>query len=51
MAKTQQEQFYASLIHFGLLLFSIFLKKIYIYIYIYIYKQKHYKYSYIYEII
>ena len=35
MAKTQQEQFYASLIHFGLLLFSIFLK-IYIYIYIYI---------------
>ena len=49
MAKTQQDQFYASLIHFGLLLFSIFLKKKYIYIYIY--KQKHYKYSYIYEII
>jgi len=49
MAKTQQDQFYASLIHFGLLLFSIFLKNIYIYIYIY--KQKHYKYSYIYEII
>ena len=41
MAKTQQEQFYASLIHFGLLLFSIFffLKKKNIYIYIYINKN------------
>jgi hypothetical protein len=38
MAKTQQDQFYASLIHFGLLLFSIFFK-IYIYIYIYINKN------------
>ena len=40
MAKTQQDQFYASLIHFGLLLFSIFLKKKNIYIYIYIYINK-----------